>query len=126
LKIIGNWGGPVQQPGMVGFGFLVNIMPSFLQVAVYQNRYLLRDGHHRAYGFLQRGISVVPAFVREFSQFEHLGLPPGMLPQSAYMNERPPMLVDFMDDTVSADVVLPAFQKMIVIQGLELTPRRTS
>lgn len=32
LRITGHFGGPLQ-PGIVGFGFLVAIMPSFLQVA---------------------------------------------------------------------------------------------
>jgi hypothetical protein len=35
-----------------------------VQVARFQGRALLRDGYHRAYGFLSRGITHVPAFVR--------------------------------------------------------------
>jgi hypothetical protein len=45
-----------------------------------------------------------------------------MLPQGAYLGERPPLLPDFLDDRVSAAVKVAAFQKLIVIQAIELTP----
>ena len=121
LRIVGNWAGPLNQ-GVIGLGFAVSLTPSYLQVARFQNRFLLRDGYHRAYGFLRRGIFHVPAFFRDFGPFQDLGLPPGTLPQSAYLGDRPPILPDYLDDAVSADVMLPAFQKMIVIHGMELTP----
>jgi hypothetical protein len=121
LRIIGNFAGPVG-PGLIGFGFAVAVLPSFLQVAKVQGRYVLRDGYHRAYGFLRRGISTVPAFVRSFGQFEELGLPVGLLPPSVYLGERPPTLSDYDDDLVSESVMLPASQKMVVIHGLELSP----
>jgi hypothetical protein len=38
------------------------------------------------------------------------------------MSERPPFLADFLEDDVSADVAVPAVQKMVVVHGLELTP----
>ncbi len=121
LRIVGQFGGQVQ-PGMIGFGFIVAISPSFMQVARFQGRLFLRDGYHRAVGFLQRGISVVPVFTREFGNLESLNLPAGMLPQGAYFGDRPPCLPDYFDDAVSVQVQLPAFQKMVVIQGLEVTP----
>ncbi len=119
LRIVGTWGGPLPQ-GAVGFGFIVAILPSFVQVAHYQSRYLLRDGYHRAIGFLSRGITVVPAFVRDFETFDDLGFNPGMLPQDSYLGQRPPVLPDYLDESVSAQVTLPATQKMVVIQGLEV------
>jgi hypothetical protein len=121
LRIMGHFGGQIQ-PGVIGFGFIVAISPSFLQVARFQGRLFLRDGYHRAVGFLQRGIAVVPVFTREFGGLESLNLPAGMLPQGAYFGDRPPCLPDYLDDAVSVQVQLPAFQKMLVIQGLEVTP----
>lgn len=121
LRIIGNWAGPIQ-PGVVGFGFAVTLTPSFLQVAHVQDRYLLRDGYHRAVGFLKRGISKVPVLVRDYGEFEDLGLPPGLFSPAVYLGQRPPTLADFLDDDVSADSSLPAFQRMIVIHGMQLTP----
>ena|SRR5712692_24341 len=55
-------------------------LPSFLQVARFQDRYFLRDGYHRAFGFLSRGIWRVPAFVREFGRTEEMGRPLGRFP----------------------------------------------
>jgi len=120
LRIIGNWHGEIQ-PGLTGFGFTVSVLPSFMQVARFADRYILRDGYHRAYGFLRAGVSIVPVLTREFGQFEDLGLPPGLLPTAAYLGERPPLLPDFLDNDVSAEVALPSVQKTIVVAGLELT-----
>jgi hypothetical protein len=121
LRIVGNWAGQVQG-GLMGFGFAVALLQSFVQVAHVQDRYVLRDGYHRALGLLKRGVSFVPVLVRDYAQYEDLGVAPGLLPQSVYLGNRPPRLVDYFDDKVSAEVSLPAFQKMIVIHGLELTP----
>jgi hypothetical protein len=121
LRLIGN-ARLEMQPGVTVFGFAVGVSPSFLQVAYHKGRHILRDGYHRAYGLLKRGVNPVPAFVREFATFEELRLPPGMLPQDAYLGDRPPLLLDYLDDEVSVDVVAPATQKMIIVQGLELTP----
>jgi hypothetical protein len=121
LRFLGHFGGELQ-PGMIGFGFFVGISASFLQVAEFQGRLFLRDGYHRAVGFLQRGINVVPAFTKTLGPLESLSLPAGMLPQGAYFGDRPPCLPDYLDDAVSVEVQLPAFQKMLVIQGLEVTP----
>jgi hypothetical protein len=118
LRITGAWSGPVD--GMLVFGFQIGMLSSFVSVARYRDRYVLTDGYHRAFGFLRRGINRVPAFVRDVQSFEALGLPTtGMLPQDAYLGERPPLLSDYLDETVAADVRIPAVQKMIVVAGME-------
>ena len=43
-----------------------------------------------------------------------------MLPQDSYRGSRPPVLPDYLDNTVSAAVQVPAVHKMIVISALEL------
>jgi hypothetical protein len=72
---------------------------------------------------------------------EHLWSPAGVTPARAavigdcthpisanysgtdvYLGNRPPLLRDFLDDEVAANVDVPAVQKMIVVQGMELTP----
>jgi hypothetical protein len=121
LRIAGNFGAEVQ-PGVFGFGFVIAVSPSFIQIASFRGRYMLRDGYHRSYGLLRRGISHVPVFYRDFPTFEDLALPAGMLPQDAYLSDRPAKLPDYLDNAVAADVELPASQKMVVIQGLEITP----
>ena len=60
-------------------------------------------------------------FLESLASFEALGLPQvGMLPQDAYLGERPPVLADYLDDEVSAEVTVPVTQKMIMIAGLEV------
>ncbi len=121
LRIVGQFAGPVGPNGLPGFGFIVTITPSFVQVASYQGRHFLRDGYHRSIGLLALGARFVPALVRPFTSIQEL-VPAGMLPQEAFMGPKPPLLADFADDGVAATVYLPASQKMVVVQGLELSP----
>jgi hypothetical protein len=122
LRIIGQFQTAVQEvPGATGLGFLVRVMPSFMQVVNFEGRYFLRDGYHRAFGLLGRGITQVPVFTRTMDAIEEV-TPQGMLPQAAYLGERPPLLPDYHASPVAQAVRLPAFQRMIVIQGIELNP----
>jgi hypothetical protein len=120
LRIIGRFGGPLQ-PGVIGFGFIVGVTGSFVQVARHHGRYVLRDGYHRAFGLLQRGVTHAPVFVRDFGVAD-LGVTQGLFGTDVYLGERPPVLPDFLDDAVAADVEIPASQKLLIIQGLELSP----
>jgi hypothetical protein len=119
LRVVGQFNGQVG-PGLPGFGFIVTLEKSYLQVAGLGGRYFLRDGYHRAYGILAAGIRYVPALVKEFESFEEARLPQGMLPQAAYLGERPPLLPDYLNDQVAADTNIPIVQKMVVVQALEL------
>ncbi|HUA47956.1 MAG TPA: hypothetical protein VMA77_22150 [Solirubrobacteraceae bacterium] len=102
LRITGNFGGEVE-PGVLGFGFLVRVLPSFISLAEYRGRYILRDGYHRAYRFLSHGVLAVPAFIRRFADDES-PFRSGMLPEEVYCGERPPTLQDYLDDAVAEDV----------------------
>lgn len=119
LRILGNFKGEFN--GFPGFGFLIQIAPSFMQVAKFNNKFILRDGYHRSFGLLKKGISKVPVFYKEFTPMEDLGLPAGMLSPGIYLGDRPPILTDYLNDQVSIEIGLPATQKMIIIQGLELS-----
>lgn len=120
LRLVGNFHGDIGS-GNIGFGFIVNITPSFLQVAGFQGRYILRDGYHRAYGLLSRGITHAPVLYRDFGSFEELALPPGMLNQDAYLGDRPALLRDFFADGVSVEAEVPVVQKLVLIQATELS-----
>jgi hypothetical protein len=121
FRIVGQFQATAEQ-GIKAYGFAVRVMPSFVRVGLFQGRYILLDGYHRSYGFLRQGIDEVPAFVRQYNAIEEMQINAGMLPQAAYLGDRPALLSDFLDDAVAADVTVPAAQKMIVIQGLEITP----
>ena len=119
LRVSGNFNGEVQ-PGMAGIGFAVELSTSYLQVAGVNGRYFLRDGYHRAYGLLAAGINVVPALVHDYATIEDVGMPIGLLSPITYLGNKPPLLTDYLDDTVSVDTTLPVSTKMIVIQALEI------
>jgi hypothetical protein len=119
LRVIGNFSAAVGV-GYTGFGFAVALQQSYLQVAGLNGRYFLRDGYHRAYGLLAAGIKRVPALVKDFGTFEEVGMPQGLLPQSAYLGNKPPVLADYLNEIVSIETSVPITQKMIVVQALEL------
>jgi hypothetical protein len=122
LKVLGHFAAAVGDPAVQGFGFAVSVTPSFMQAARYQGRYFLRDGYHRAFGLLAMGVTWAPVFLRDFDSIQQL-VPPGMLPQEAFLGERPPTLRDYADTEVSAEIQVPASQKVVVVQALELSPR---
>jgi hypothetical protein len=121
LRVVGQTAGPIQDsPGFFGIGFVVAEMESFMQVGLYQNRWFLRDGHHRATSLLQAGIQHAPTFVQRFERPEQLVIPNG-LPLGAVLGLDPPRLGDFFDESVSAELRIAPARKVIVVQGLELS-----
>jgi hypothetical protein len=118
LRVVGQANG--DSPIGAVFGFVIGVSGSFMQVASYHGRLLLRDGYHRAFGLISRGIHVVPVFFREFATFDELRVPEGMLPQDAYLGDRPPLLGDYLNTDVAAATTAPATQKVIVVQALEI------
>jgi hypothetical protein len=118
FKVVGQVSGPLPD-GTMAFGFKVTMTASFLQVARFQGRYVMRDGYHRAFGLLSRGITRVPAYLRNFDTTENLA-PAGMMPQATWLGDRPPLLRDYHDDRVAEPVSLPAQHRLIVINALEL------
>ena len=119
LQIVGHFAGPVQDH--IGCGFLIAVSPSFVQVALYRGRYVLRDGYHRCLALLAKGIKKAPVLFREYTQFESLNADPALFPEAVYLGERPPLLPDYLNEEVSAEVQLAASRKMIVIPGLEMS-----
>jgi hypothetical protein len=115
LRITGTFAGEVK-PDVVGFGFLLEILTSFVSVAEFRGRWVLRDGYHRTYRLLAAGVTRVPAFVRRFGDDESL-FRSGMLPEDAYRGERPPTLADYHDDAVAGDVAYAPSDTTIRVQA---------
>jgi len=118
LRVIGPFNAELEPSGFA-FGFIVGVTTSFLQVSAFNGRYFLRDGYHRAYGLLARGIKHVPVMLRDCATPEEFCPPPGMLPPEVCLGERPPMLTDYLDDHVAALIEMPASQKVIAIKASE-------
>jgi hypothetical protein len=108
--------------GTRGFAFQVGVTPSFVKVAQVRDRLILCDGHHRVLAFLRRNITTVPALVRSFASVDELRVSAGMFSQELLLGDRPPTILDYLDDCVSADVTRPSTNKIIVIHALELRP----
>jgi hypothetical protein len=124
LRVVGNFSGPVKTEDgrtVFGCGFGLAVNPSFVQVARSRGRYILRDGYHRSIGLLSRGITHAPVLFRDYGEYESLRMSKGMLTEAAYLWERPPFLPDYFAEDVSAEIQAPASQRVIVIQGSEMS-----
>jgi len=118
LRVTQSFGGEVE-PGVIGFGFAVEIPPSMMQVVAFRDRLLLRDGYHRAYGFLQRGIATVPIFFRRVATFEEIAFASEALDRRAFLGDRPPLLADYLADDVSVALTVARQAKTVTIQAVE-------
>jgi hypothetical protein len=102
------------------FGFGVDLPTSFVQVAEYRGRWLLRDGYHRCYALLRNGITTVPCVFMRAKNFAETGAEqPGFFSYQILFGERPPFLTDFLNDEVSATVKQPAVRKVLRINAEE-------
>jgi len=122
LRVVGQTAGQVEGavPGLLSMGFVVAELPSFMQVSLYQNRWFLRDGYHRAASLLRAGIELAPTFTQRIQHPEELVISGG-LPLSAVLGVNAPRLSDYFDDGVSAEVRVPTSRKVVVVQALELS-----
>ena len=119
LRVHGHFSAQIA-PGMTGFGFVVTLRKSYLQVAGVGGRYFLRDGYHRAFGLLAKGITMVPALAKEYATFDEAFRSTPVLPVQTLFGDRPPFLGDYLDDAFSADSLLPVTNKIVALQALEL------
>ena len=102
------------------FGFTVSLGSSVLQLVEYKRRWFVRDGYHRVYGLLKRGITRVPCVLIEAKSFEETGAArPGFFSFELLYSERPPLVSDFLTDEFSAEIPLAAVRKVIRIKAEE-------
>jgi hypothetical protein len=118
LRIVGEFKTEFED-GAVGLGFQVRELGTSVRVVHYQDRFLLIDGYHRAVALLARGIHVVPALVGGVEISDLLGGAGGIRPE-AFLGDRPPLLPDFWDDEVSAEVQIPAETRVLIVEALDI------
>lgn len=74
----------------------------YLEVALYRGRWFLRDGYHRSYGLLRRGIICVPAVVLHARTIEELGaIGHKCFSEDILFSARPPMVCDFGNEALT-------------------------
>ena len=111
--------GPAGQPQQV-FGYQLSLGTSFVQLTEYQDRWMVRDGYHRIYGLLQKGISKVPCVIVKAQRFEETGAGrPGFFDYELMFGERPPRVTDFVSSEFSFGVKVQAVMKVVRIRAEE-------
>jgi hypothetical protein len=102
-------------------GFPIHFGWPFLMLAEHNGRLILCDGYHRAYGLLRRSIHSVPCVFMRTSDFSETGgARPGLIPYETLFGDRPPMVSDFLDETVAKEVTRAAELNVVRVTATEL------
>ena len=107
-----------QQNGRNGCSPLVLYGGSpFFEVAGLRGRWFLRDGYHRAYRLLEAGVHRIPAVVIHARTIEELGaIEPWFFDEAQLFSDRPPRVMDFLDDGLVLQYERAALRKVIRIR----------
>lgn len=101
-------------------GFNITFGTNWVNVVEYKGRAFLKDGYHRCYGLLRRGIRHVPCAFTSVSTFNDVHAPGSShIAQEHLLGPHPPLLTDFLDDSVSALAEQRAFRKVVRIHAEE-------
>lgn len=74
----------------------------YVEVASYNGRWFLRDGYHRAFRSLRKGICHIPAVVVNTPTLAQLGaVGSRFFAEEVLFSERPPMVTDFLEDDLT-------------------------
>lgn len=118
LRVFGFAAGVHNGQNFMGFayGFGTNVV----QIAEYQGRWFVRDGYHRCYGLLRRGVEYAPCvFIRASNTLELGSENPAFFRHELLFGTRPPALTDFLNDDVARSVTKPAMRKVIRFSAQE-------
>ena len=107
-------------------GFPIHFGWPFLMVAEYNGKLLLCDGYHRSYSLLRRSIHTVPCVFMRAADFSETGATrPGLIPYKTLFGDRPPMVSDFLDDSVAKGVTRAAELNLIRVTAKEFDVQLT-
>jgi hypothetical protein len=101
-------------------GFQIIFGTPHLHVVEYKGRRVLKDGYHRAYGLMSRGITRVPCVFERAGSFAdvHSGASSLISPEDL-LGPHPPLIADFFDPMMSMTVEQQNFRKVIRIRAEE-------
>lgn len=88
-------------------------MPNLMLVRECAGRYVLANGYHRAWLLRSRGVEMAPAVVVSVSPGDIGG---GIHP-SVLLGPRPPLVDDFLDDSLSLSVDVRAMLRMVKVSA---------
>jgi hypothetical protein len=125
LQVVGSGLGPVEvAPGVkrIAVHIFLDTPASYLQVAEYRGRHFVRDGYHRATGLIREGVFVVPCVLIKVSSLQELTAgKSGLFSDDVLLDERPPRLTDFWDDSVAITGKRSTGEKVIRVRGDEFS-----
>ena len=104
----------------IGLGFEIRQFGSSLQVVGFRDRFLLVDGYHRAFALLSRGINFAPGLVGGIQSAEEIRELALGLTMDVVLGPRPPMLPDFLDDEVAAEVQVTFGPRVLVVEAMDI------
>jgi hypothetical protein len=86
----------------------------FFEVALYNGRWFLRDGYHRAYALLNAGIERLPSVIVYARSLAELGADKRwFFPESVLFSSRPPRVTDFLNPDLIVEYDRPRTRKTI-------------
>jgi hypothetical protein len=86
----------------------------FFEVALYEGRWFLRDGYHRAYALLRAGVFRLPSIIVEARTLAELGAThPWFFPEETLLSPSPPYVIDFLNDALTLDYDRPSLIKTL-------------
>jgi hypothetical protein len=89
----------------------------FFEVAELRGRWFLRDGYHRAYRLLQAGVHRIPAVLIYARTIRELGATePWFFSEEQLFSDRPPRVMDFLDENLVLSYERTALRKVIRIR----------
>lgn len=92
--------------------FNIGGSPNFVQVKRFNGRYVLKNGYHRVVKLYEAGGTHVPAVLTDAEEWSDVTQSQGHFGPSVIMNERPPMVSDFLADWAES-ITRPASNKVI-------------
>lgn len=101
-------------------GFSITFGSPHVHVIEYKGRLYLKDGYHRCYALLARGIQRIPCVVATARSFsEVVGQGTANIAHEHLTGARPPLLTDFFDETVSVTLQQRCLRKVVRIHAEE-------
>ena len=97
FRIVGNVQGEDSQTGRRFLGFAFGGGLRQMSVAQYQDRFILKNGYHRACALEQAGHRFIPVLIVKVPSFELTGANrPGFFPVDVVTGDKPPTMSDFL------------------------------
>jgi hypothetical protein len=125
VQVSSNPGQPAKTEKFLGFP--LHFGWPFLMVAEHNGRLILCDGYHRSYALLRRSVHNVPCvFMRTADFSETGGARPGLIPYETLFGDRPPMVSDFLDESIAKAVTREAELNFIRVTAAQFVVQQTS